>query len=178
MPTPVIHKQEISMIRTIVWTVFFSIIAAILQSTLIGMIPFMKVIPDIALCIVVFSAYVNGTMTGQVSGFLSGLLIDFLSAAPLGMNCLVRTLIGALTGIFKGAFFLDIFLMPVLLCAIATLVKALIIFILHLIMGPEAVPAYSLTTSKLWIELGFNCALAPLLFLALKHFKPIMPGRR
>jgi len=165
------------MIRTIVWTVFFSIIAAILQSTLIGMIPFLKVIPDIALCIVVFSAYVNGTMTGQVSGFLSGLLIDFLSAAPLGMNCLVRTLVGALTGIFKGAFFLDIFLMPILLCAIATLLKALIIFVLHLIMG-TSVNTYSLTTSLLWIELGFNCALAPLLFLGLKHFKPIMPGRR
>ena len=177
MPNPVFHKRDISMIRTIIWTVVFSIAAAILQSTLIGMLPFLKVIPDLALCIVVFSAYVNGTMTGQVSGFISGLLIDFLSAAPLGMNCLVRTLIGALAGIFKGAFFLDIFLMPVLLCAIATLFKALIIFVLHLIMGP-LVPSYSLTSSLLWIELGFNCALAPLLFLALKHFRPIMPGRR
>jgi len=124
------------MVRNIVWTVLFSIIAAILQSTLIGRIPFVRVLPDLALCIIVFSAYVNGTMTGQVSGFFSGLLLDFLSAAPIGMNCLIRTLIGALAGVFKGAFFLDVFFMPVALCAIATLLKAFIVFILHLIMGP------------------------------------------
>jgi len=164
------------MIRTIIWTVIFSIIAAILQSTLIGRIPFVNVLPDLALCIIVFSAYINGTMTGQVSGFFSGVLLDFLSAAPLGMNCLVRTLIGALTGIFKGAFFLDIFFMPVILCALATLVKAFIIFILHLIMGPT-VPAYSLTSSTLWIELAINALCAPLLFFLLKQFKPILPGR-
>jgi len=165
------------MIRCIIWTVVFSIAAAILQSTLIGMIPFLKVIPDLALCIIVFSAYVNGTMTGQVSGFLLGLLLDFISAAPLGMNCLVRTLIGALTGIFKGAFFLDPFLMPVILCAAATLVKAAILFLLHLIMGP-IIPSYSLLTSVLWIEIGLNCLCAPLLFFLLKHFKPIIAGRR
>jgi len=166
------------MIRSIIWTIVFSVIAAILQSTLIGMIPIVKVIPDIALCIIVFSAYVNGTMTGQVSGFFSGLLLDFLSAAPLGMNCLLRTLIGALTGIFKGAFFLDIIFMPVILCAFATLLKAVIIFLLHLIIG-HVIPAYySFTAPLLWIEMGFNCLLAPFIFLLLKHFKPIMIGRK
>lgn len=165
------------MVKSIIWTVLFSIIAAILQSTLISRLPFINVIPDLALCIIVFSAYVNGTMTGQVSGFFSGLLLDFLSAAPLGMNCLVRTLIGALTGIFKGAFFLDIFFMPVILCAVATLLKALIVFILHLIIGPT-IPVYSLTTSLLWIELGINALCAPLLFFLLKQFKPILPGQK
>jgi len=165
------------MIKNIIWTVIFSIAAAILQSTLIGLIPFFKVMPDLALCILIYSAYVNGAMTGQVSGFLSGLLLDFLSAAPLGMNCLVRTLIGALAGVFKGAFFLDIILMPVILCATATLLKAFIVLILNLIMGP-AIPVYSLTSSVLWIELGLNCLCAPLLFFLLKRFKPIGAGRR
>ena len=164
------------MIRSIIWTIIFSVAAAILQSTLKGMMPVFNVLPDLALCIIVFSAYVNGTMTGQVSGFFSGLLIDFLSASPLGMNSLVRTLIGAFTGIFKGAFFLDIIFMPVILCAAATLFKALIVFVLHLIMGSD-VPAYSLTSSTLWIELGLNCFFAPILFLLLKHFKPILTGR-
>jgi len=164
------------MVRTIVWTIVFSLVAAVLQSTVIGMLPFAKVIPDLALCILVFSAYVNGTMTGQVSGFFSGLLLDFLSAAPLGMNCLIRTLIGALTGIFKGSFFLDTFMIPVALCAAATLLKALIVFILHLIMGP-IVPSYSFLSSTLWIELGLNSVCAPLLFFLLKNFKPILIGR-
>ena len=164
------------MIRSIIWTTVFCIVAAILQSTLIGMIPFVKVVPDLALCILVFSAYVNGIMIGQLSGFFSGFLIDFLSAAPLGMNCLVRTLIGAFAGIFKGSFFLDNFMMPVILCIIATFLKALIIFILHLIMG-NVVPTYSFTSSLLWIELGLNAVFAPLVFFLLKKFKPIMQRR-
>jgi len=165
------------MIRSIVWTVIFAIIAGILQSTLIAKFALFGVIPDFALCIVVYSAYVNGIMTGQVSGFLSGLLLDFLSAAPLGLNCLVRTLIGALAGFFKGAFFLDYFFMPILLCAIATILKALLLFILNLIMG-SSVPAYSITASLFWIELAMNSLTAPLLFFLLRRFKYMTVGRK
>jgi rod shape-determining protein MreD len=160
------------MIKNIIWTAILCIVAGILQSTLIAEFALFNVIPDLALCILVYSAYVNGTMTGQVSGFFSGLLLDFLSAAPLGLNCLIRTIIGAVTGIFKGAFFLDFFFMPVLLCALATMFKAVIIFILHVIIG-STVPAYSFFTSLFWIELGINSLSAPFLFLLLKKVRPI-----
>jgi rod shape-determining protein MreD len=163
------------MIRCVIWTVFLCIIAGILQSTLIAKIAFFNVIPDLALCILVFSAYVNGTMPGQVSGFFSGLFLDFLSAAPLGLNCLIRTLIGALTGIFKDSFFLDIFFMPVILCAIATILKAIILFIFNLFFS--SIPAYSFISSLFWIELGLNCLCAPLLFFILKRIKPLSTGR-
>ncbi|MCL2214672.1 MAG: rod shape-determining protein MreD [Treponema sp.] len=164
------------MIKSIIWTVVLCIIAVILQSAVISRIAFFGIVPDLALCILVFSAYVNGTMTGQVSGFFSGLFYDFLSAAPLGMNCLIRTLIGALAGIFKGQFFFDYIFMPVILCALATVLKALIIFILHLIMG-QVVPVYSFTTYVFWIELGLNVLSAPLLFFLLRKFKLILIGR-
>ncbi|MDR2964468.1 MAG: rod shape-determining protein MreD [Treponema sp.] len=165
------------MIRNIVWTVILCTVATILESTLFVKIAIFKgVVPDIALCILVYSAYVNGTMTGQVSGFFSGLCRDFLSGAPLGLNCLVRTLIGAFAGIFKGAFFLDFFIIPVILCTLATIIKAVIYFILHLII--VTVPIYSLTSPVFWIEVGLNALSSPLLFLILKQFKYISPGRR
>ena len=165
------------MIRSIIWTVVFCIAAAILQSAVLYRIAFLEITPDLALCILIFSSYVNGTMAGQVSGFFSGLFYDFLSAAPLGMNCLIRTIAGALTGIFKGQFFLDIIFMPVILCVLATLLKAAVIMILHLIMG-SAVPAISFTTPPFWIELGLNAISAPLLFFLLKKFKPIIAANR
>ena len=164
------------MIRCIILTVILCVAAGLLQSTVISQIAFLNVIPDIALCILVYSAYINGTMNGQVSGFLSGLFLDFLSGAPLGLNCLIRTLIGALAGIFKGALFLDTFLMPVILCALATLIKSVIMILLHVIFG-SLVPPYSFTSSLLWIELGLNCLSAPLLFLILKQIKPLSAGR-
>jgi rod shape-determining protein MreD len=170
------NQQEYTMIRSVIWTVILSVAAAILQSTLIAKLSFFNVIPDLALCILVFSAYVNGTMTGQVSGFLSGLFIDFLSAAPIGMNSLIRTLIGALAGLFKDSLFIGYVIMPAILCALATVIKAIMIFILHLIMG-SVIPAYSFINSLFWIELGINALSAPLLFLLLRNFKPMIIGR-
>lgn len=166
------------MIKNIIWTIILCSCATILESVVfIRFAIINNVIPDISLCILVYSAYVNGQMTGQVSGFFSGLLRDFLSAAPLGLNCLVRTIIGALAGIFKGAFFLDLFLMPVILCTLATIIKALIYLILHLIIG-SSIPLYSFTSSVFWIEAGLNAISAPLLFFILRKFKYISPGRR
>jgi rod shape-determining protein MreD len=164
------------MIKSIIWTVILCTLAGILQSTLIVRFAFFNVIPDLALCILAFSAYTNGTMAGQISGFLSGIFLDFLSAAPLGLNSLVRTLIGSLTGIFRGSFFLDVFFLPVILCALVTIVKALIILLLHIIIGPN-VPSYSFASSLFWIELGLNCLSAPLLFFILRRIKPLTMKR-
>jgi len=165
------------MVRSIIWTVVLSVIAGILQSTLIAKFAIFNVIPDLALCVVVYSAYINGTMAGQISGFFSGILLDFLSAAPLGLNCLVRTVIGALTGLFKGAFFLDIFFMPLILCFLATLLKAVIFILLNLLMG-SSVPAYSFASSTFWLEIGVNSLCAPVLFFLLKRIKYLSAERR
>jgi rod shape-determining protein MreD len=164
------------MIKKIVWTVVFSLAAAVLQSTLLRRLTLYRAAPDLALGIIVYSAYVNGAMTGQLSGFFGGILYDFLSAAPLGLNALIRTLVGALAGLFKGTFFLDIFFLPMVLCAAATLVKAAGFFILHLLFS-GAVPAYSLSTPTLWAELILNAASAPFLFGLLKRFRPLLAGR-
>jgi rod shape-determining protein MreD len=164
------------MIKPVVWTAAFCILAGVLQSTLLARIAVYKAVPDLALCIVVYSAYVNGTMTGQVSGFISGLMLDLLSAAPLGLNCIIRLLIGAFVGLFKGAFFLDIFFLPVVFCAMATLLKAAVLLLLRLILG-SVIPVYSFVTPLFWAEFGLNSLIAPLVFGLLKHIKHFSPER-
>ena len=164
------------MVKCIVWTVVFGLVAAILQSTLLSHLALYRAVPDIALGIVVYSAYVNGVMAGQLSGFFYGLALDFLSAAPFGLNALVRTLIGALAGLMKGTFFLDVFLLPMILCASATLLKALILLLLNLLMG-NAILVYPFNTPLLWAELALNTVTAPLLFAFLKRFNSLLIRR-
>jgi rod shape-determining protein MreD len=164
------------MVKNVVWAVLFALIAALLQSTLLYRLAIYRAVPDLALGIVVFSAYVNGTMTGQLSGFFSGILLDFLSAAPLGLNAFVRTLVGALAGRMRGTFFLDVVFLPMILCAAATLVKAVVVFLLHLLLA-GAVPSYSLNSPLLWVELMLNTLSAPFLFALLKVFKPLLAGK-
>jgi len=164
------------MIKSVVWTVVFGFVAAILQSTLLSRLALYRAVPDIALGIVVYSAYVNGMMAGQLSGFFSGIVLDFLSAAPFGLNALVRTLIGALAGLMKGTFFLDVFLLPMILCALATLLKALLLLLFNLVFG-EAVMAYSFAAPTLWAELALNTFTAPFLFALLRQFKSLLLKR-
>ena len=165
------------MVKRIVWAVVFILIAALLQSTVLSRLAlYIRAVPDLALCILVFSSYVNGTMTGQLSGFFSGFLLDFLSAAPLGLNALIRTLVGAITGFMKGTFFLDIVFLPMALCAGATVFKAIAYFLLHLLLA-GAVPSYAFLSPVFWIELGLNTLCAPFLFAFLKLFEPLLAGQ-
>jgi rod shape-determining protein MreD len=162
----------------IIWASVFALIAGILQSTILARLSLYHAVPDLALGILVFSAYNNGVMTGQLTGFVSGLLLDFLSAAPLGLNTFVRTLIGALTGLIQGTFFsgkeiLPLVFFPMVLCGGATLFKALILWVLHLLFT-EAVPAYSVTSPMLWMEFIFNTLSAPFLFALLGLFKKLL----
>lgn len=162
------------MTKKVIWAVVFILAAALLQSTIFSRLAlYIKAVPDFALCILVFSAYINGTMTGQLTGFCSGFLLDFLSAAPLGFNALVRTIIGALAGFMKGTFFLDPVFLPMALCAGATILKALFYYLLHLIFA-GAVPIYSFFEITFWVELGLNTFLAPFLFMFLKLFEPLL----
>lgn len=165
------------MAKKIILGTVFIVIAALLQSTVISRLTPIRVVPDIALCILVFIAYTNGAMTGQLTGFFSGILLDFLSFAPLGLNTFIRTLVGAITGFIKDTFFLDTFFLPMALCAGATIFKAMCLFLLHLIF-PETVPSYTLLGFTFLIELGMNTLLAPAIFAFLRLFKFFVPRQR
>ena len=159
--------------KKVAWALLFTLVAALLQSTILSRLVFyIRAVPDLALCILVYSAYVNGVMTGQLTGFFSGFLLDFLSASPLGLNAFIRTLLGALTGLIKDTFYLDFFFLPMALCAGATFFKALVIFLLHFLF-PETVPVYVFSSSVFWIELALNTLSAPVVFGLLRLFQPL-----
>jgi rod shape-determining protein MreD len=164
------------MAKNVAWGAIFSLVAALLQSTLFRRLALYYTIPDFTLGIIVYSAYVNGTMTGQLTGFFSGLVLDFISNAPLGLNAFTRTIMGAVAGFMKGTFFLDTVFLPMILCASATLFKAGLLFLLHFLLA-GAVPAYSLFAPALWVELLFNTISAPPLFGLLKLFRPLLVGK-
>ena len=124
------------------------------------------VTPDIALLILILSANQQGSLRSQTSGFISGLIQDFLSITPLGFHAFTRTVIAYLNGLFKGKLFLDPILMPVLLAAIGTFLKALLGYLLLVFFAPEH--ADMVFTARLGIEIGINSILAPFLYALLK----------
>jgi len=63
------------------------------------------------------------------------------------------------------------------LCAGATILKALLYYILHLIFA-GVTPSYAFLDITFWIELGMNTFLAPFLFALLRLFQPLLAGQR
>jgi rod shape-determining protein MreD len=160
-------------LKKILFSLLLILIAALLQSTLLFRLSIYYAVPDIALIILVFVSYVNGSLMGQTTGFFGGLLLDFISFAPLGLNIFMRTLTGYLVGLLSGVFFLDKVFLPMALCAGATFLKAGILFVLNLLFA-GAIPVYDFSTATFWIELAMNTALAPFLFKLLTFFTNLL----
>ena len=152
-------------------------LAVVLQSTLLHWVAIRGVIPDLGLIILVFVAIRRGSMTAQLSGFATGVVEDFLSLSPLGFHAFIRTLVGFLYGLTVGSIFVDPILMPVILTIIATLFKALISSVLVSFLSIPA-EGFSVFTGPLWIEMGYNAVLAPVLFALLGLLKVLKPQKK
>ncbi len=153
-------------LRTTLFTLVLLVVAVVLQSTIIGKVAIGGVRPDIALIILVFVSLRRGSMVGQTSGFLSGILEDFMSVSPLGFHPLMRAVIGYLYGIFAGNVFVDPFLMPMVLTVIATLIKGLLSGLISAVFGLTS-SGFLYFAGRIWIEVGYNAVLAPFLFALL-----------
>ncbi len=157
-------------LRITLVTLLFLTVAVLLQSTVLGSIAIASVRPDLALIILVFVSLRRGSMVGQVSGFFSGILEDFMSVSPLGFHPLMRAVIGYLYGLFSGAVFVDPFLMPMVLTVIATLLKGVLSGLVSTVFGLSS-SGFLYFTGRLWIEVGYNAVLSPFLFALLNLFK-------
>ena len=164
-------------LKTIVVATLLLGAAVLLQSTLLRWVALMGVKPDLALIVLVFVAVRRGSMSAQVPGFLSGLLQDVLSLAPLGFNALLRTMIGFFYGLTAGSIFVDPVLMPVLLTLVATLLKGLVSSLAVVLFRIPA-PGFQIFAGPLWIEVGYNAVLAPFLFAPLRLLRVLAPREK
>lgn len=138
----------------------------ILQSTILTNISIYGIKPDYVLIMIILLSNYSGKIKGQLLGFSSGLVEDFLSLSPLGFNALINTIIGYFAGATSGKIFLDPIVVPVIFVFIGTLLKSLLSFIVLSIFIAEK--ADSIFTNALLVELALNIIITPFLYLLLK----------
>jgi rod shape-determining protein MreD len=63
------------------------------------------------------------------------------------------------------------------LCGGATLLKALLFSLLHLLLA-GTIPSYDFAAPLFWVELAMNIIIAPFLFGFLRLFESLLVGRR
>lgn len=158
------------MIKSFSVSTIIILCAALIESSVLANITVLPAVPDFVLLCVLYFSIENGKLMGESTGFISGVFIDFLSACPFGLNCLLRTIIGFIGGMFNKTLNTDGFFIPALLGFCATIIKALLLWLISFLY-PSSVVSYNPFTLLFLFELVFNTILTPIVFKFLSLFK-------
>ena len=142
------------------------------ETAILTNIVFLPVIPDLLLLFTVYVSIHRGGLIGETSGFFSGLFLDVLSASPLGLNALLRTIIGFIGGLFFLTLNTNGFFVPVFLGVSATLIKAFFQQVISFFF-PNIVYTYDFLNINIWLECLINGLLAPVLFFLFSKFRSL-----
>ncbi|MBQ0003661.1 MAG: rod shape-determining protein MreD [Treponema sp.] len=147
----------------------FLIIFVLIETAILSKIAILPAMPDLMLLCSLYLAVNNGSVQGQITGFTSGLLIDFLSGSPFGLNCLIRTIIGYIAGFLRKMLNLKSFFVTFLIGFSGTVLKALLICIASFFF-PNMMNTYNVFSKLFLFELFINSLLCPLMFKFLDCF--------
>lgn len=157
------------MLKSYLFSIFILLCAVLIETAVLSNIAVLPAVPDLLLICSLFFALNNGSLFGETMGFTSGLFVDFLSGAPFGLNSLVRTIIGYVSGLFKKVLNIKSFFVLFLIGFGATLVKAGLIYFAS-ILFPNMINSYNIFSLIFVFELGVNSFLTPIIFKFLDCF--------
>ena len=125
--------KETNYLKSAIASSLIIILASLIENAILSNIVYLPAVPDICLICVIFISLQNGKIFGEAEGFFSGLCLDFLGACPFGLNCLYRTVIGYLAGIFHRVIGTEGIIAPMLLVFVGSLAKALLLLIINIL---------------------------------------------
>ena len=159
------------MVKSLLISTLILFSATIIESSILSNISFLLVVPDLVLICCIYFSLLNGKLYGEISGFISGIFLDFITGVPLGLNCVYRTIIGYISGFFSNTIILSGFVIPMASVGIATFTKKLLIFIISLFFPKLNLNTYSIISYYFLFEFCANIILAPIIFKFLSFFK-------
>ena len=140
----------------------------LLETAVFSNLTFLPAIPDFLLIISLFIALNNGSLLAESTGFVSGFMLDFLSASPLGLNALLRTILGSIAGLFHDVLNVSSVFLQIVYGAVFTILKAIFVYFISLFFS--GVVAYSLFSQIFLTEVLLNAIFTPLIFKFLSLF--------
>jgi rod shape-determining protein MreD len=112
-------------------------LAALLQVTLVASIDIAGGTADLLLLTLLPIAFLRGSITGALAGFLGGLLVDVMTLDTLGVTALLYALAGYWAGRYGETTGRDRMHAPVLALLVATIGIAYGGYALHFLLGEE-----------------------------------------
>ena len=150
---------------------FILLCAVILESSILSNINFIYIVPDLVLICSIYFSLLNGKLYGETTGFISGALLDFITGVPFGFNCIFRTIIGYVYGLFAKNVIISGFILPMICVAIGTFAKSLMIRLLSLLFPNVQIYVAGIISYDFLFEFIENIVLAPVVFKFLSFFR-------
>ncbi len=144
------------------------VLGVILQLSFFSQVAVFHVSPDLLPVLVISLGLLGGTMTGAVSGFAVGFLLDCLLVEPLGGASLVLLATGYLAGLFRERFEIHSPLVAPLLCMGLTLFAELGFGAVELMLGVDTAVS-GLVVRDLLIKSVYAFALGWPIYLGLRR---------
>ncbi|MCL1864540.1 MAG: rod shape-determining protein MreD [Spirochaetes bacterium] len=150
------------MIIVYIITGILILVSLVIQShSSLDVIRIFGVKPDFVFIIVVYTGYSFGSITGQVTGFVSGLFHDAVSNSPYGFLALPKLTVGFIVGLLGRAVLKNNVPTIIILMLVSTLVKGIITLLLSYIFAQGMISGI---IDVIIPEALYNAILAPPLF--------------
>lgn len=104
------------------------LIAYLLQSTMIRILPMGGVAPNLLIILTSCFGFMRGKKEGMVIGFVSGLIMDVLFGNIIGFYALVYMIIGYLNGFFASIFYPEDIKLPMVLITSSELLYCFVVY--------------------------------------------------
>ena len=144
------------------------LLAVLLQLSFFSQVELFRVSPDILPAVVISLGLLGGSLSGAVSGFSVGLLVDCLLVEALGATSLVLLSVGYLAGLYRERFDIGNSLVPPLLCMALTLVAELAFGAVQLMLGVDA-PISALVIRDVALKSIFAFFLGAPIYLGIRR---------
>ena len=120
--------------KCFIWAVCLMVLY-ILQSSLLPLIAYNGVSPDILLIVVISFSLLRGSHFGFLMGFSAGLLEDLASGTFFGMNTFCKMILGYVFGLVEHKVFKENFFLPIMSMVLATSLNYFISAFLMVLLG-------------------------------------------
>jgi len=146
------------------------IVSLLLETTLFNRLSVYGAKPDFVLILIILIAVKKGSMPGQLYGFIGGLMQDCLSYGVLGVQAMVKTITGFVSGFLKNKLEENSPILIMTLVFLVTIISgflgalARVFFTSYLFLSHEAV--------RIVVSAGYNALLSPVVAMLVKKIYP------
>lgn len=151
---------------TIVYIILSFFIGLLLETTVFSRLSIYGAKPDFILILIVLIALKKGPMTGQIFGFIGGLMQDCLSYGVLGVQAMVKAITGFGSGFLKNKLEENNFLLIMILVFIVTIVSGFLGALAKAFFTPYNFLSQEVV--RIVVSAGYNAFLSPFVALVVK----------